>query len=137
MRILNSRGGRLETATFPSSSGRSIVHDSIVSEMGERCTVCTKIFQRKGKSTTIKNNTESLEIGFFEHLPDTPEVSQMVEKSEKQMRSGMRCIKNQSIRENNRRNVLMGGNNVPVEDGRNIRSDINIESEQTISNLWR
>jgi hypothetical protein len=40
-----------------------------------RSTVDSDVFQRESQPTTIKNDGESLEVGFFELCPDSPALA--------------------------------------------------------------
>jgi hypothetical protein len=43
-------------------------------------TVDADIFQRESQTTAIKDNGESLEVGFFELCPDAPELADEEER---------------------------------------------------------
>ena|SRR5437763_10081120 len=71
MRILNSRGGRLETATLPSSSGSWMVKVSTMSHfVRSGRTIHAYIAQGECQTTAVEDDTEALEGGFFELCPD-------------------------------------------------------------------
>jgi len=71
MRILNSRGGRLETATLPSSSGSWMVKVSTMSHfLRSGRTINAYIAQGECQTTAVEDDTEALEGGFFELCPD-------------------------------------------------------------------
>jgi len=76
MRTLNSRGGRLETATFASSSGSTIVKVPIINWLRSwKYTVDANIFQGESEPSTIENDGEASELRLFELFPDETAIS--------------------------------------------------------------